>query len=148
QRDYGERLYRDGLDVITTVDLNWTNAAQQIVQQQLQRLNHPPVGTKTPANATNAALVAIDPFTGQVLTMLGSPDYCAGTLAGRVNAGLALRQRRSALKPFTRAAAMNPDLPEPWTAATMMLDVETPFITRRRESYAPSNFGLVEHGPV
>jgi membrane peptidoglycan carboxypeptidase len=30
----------------------------------------------------------------------------------------------------------------------MLLDVETPFITRRLQSYTPANFGLVEHGPV
>ena len=30
----------------------------------------------------------------------------------------------------------------------MILDVETPFITRKLESYTPANFGLVEHGPV
>jgi penicillin-binding protein 1C len=148
QRSYSERLYRDGLDVVTTVDLNWTNAAQQIVRQQLDRLNHPPPGTKVPAKANNAALVALDPFTGQVLTMLGSPDYFDEAIDGAVNAALALRQPGSALKPFTYAAAMNPDLPNAWTAATMMLDVETPFITRRLESYTPSNFGLVEHGPV
>src|SRR5690606_27357778 len=48
----------------------------------------------------------------------------------------------------TYAAAMDPARPEPWTAATMILDIETPFITRRLESYTPANFGLVEHGPV
>ncbi len=148
QRDYGERLYTDGLDVMTTVDLNWTNAAEEIVRQQLDRLNHPPQGTRVPANANNAALVAMDPFTGQVLTMLGSPDYFNESIDGAVNAALALRQPGSALKPFTYAAAMNPSRENPWTAATMMLDVETPFITRRLESYTPSNFGLVEHGPV
>ena len=148
QRDYGDSLYRDGLDVVTTVDLNWQNAAQQIVQQQLQNLNHPPPGARVPANANNAAVIAIDPFTGQVLTMLGSPDYFDETIDGAVNAVLASRQPGSALKPFTYAAAMNPNRPEPYTAATMMLDVETPFITRRLESYTPSNFGLVEHGPV
>lgn len=148
QRDYGERLYTDGLDVITTVDVNWTNAAEQIVQQQLDRLNHPPQGTRVPANANNAALVAMDPFTGQVLTMLGSPDYFNEAIDGAVNAALALRQPGSALKPFTYAAAMNPNRDKPWTAATMMLDVETPFITRKLESYTPANFGLVEHGPV
>lgn len=148
QRDYGEMLYRDGLDVITTVDLDWTNAAQEIVQQQLNWLNHPPPGTRIPANARNAALVAMDPFTGQVLTMLGSPDYFDEAIDGAVNATLALRQPGSALKPFTYAAAMNPSRPDPWTAATMILDIETPFVTRRLESYTPSNFGLVEHGPV
>ena len=148
QRDYGDILYKDGLDVVTTVDLNWTNAAQDIVRQQLDRLNHPPPGARVPANANNAALVALDPFTGQVLTMLGSPDYFDESIDGAVNAVLAHRQPGSALKPFTYAAAMNPDRPHPWTAATMILDVETPFITRKLESYTPSNFGLVEHGPV
>src|SRR5690606_12481059 len=37
---------------------------------------------------------------------------------------------------------------EPWTPATMVLDIGTPFVTRRLESYTPANFGLVEHGPV
>jgi len=30
----------------------------------------------------------------------------------------------------------------------MLLDVETPFVTRKLESYTPANFALVEHGPV
>lgn len=148
QRDYGDALYRDGLDVITTVDLDWTNAAQTIVQQQLDRLNHPPAGFGVPANANNAAVIAIDPFTGQVLTMLGSPDYFDESIDGAVNAALALRQPGSALKPFTYATAMNPARPDAWTPATMILDVETPFVTQKLESYTPSNFGLVEHGPV
>ena len=148
QRDYPELLYQQGLDVITTVDLNWQNIAQTIVQGQLAYLNNPPPGTRPPANARNAAVVALDPYTGQVLTMLGSPDYFDESIDGAVNAALALRQPGSALKPFTYAAAMNPNRPDPWTAATMVLDVHTPFVTRRLESYSPANFGLVEHGPV
>lgn len=148
ERRYPDLLYKEGLDVVTTVDLHWQEAAQQIVQTQLDYLNHPPRGTRVPANANNAAVLAMDPFTGQVLTMLGSPDYFDESIDGAVNAALALRQPGSALKPFTYAAAMNPNQPEPWTAATMILDVRTPFITRRLESYTPANFGLVEHGPV
>ena len=148
ERSYGEALYRDGLDVVTTVNLDWQNAAQAIVRRQLDYLNHPPAGARVPAEANNAALVALDPFTGQVLALLGSPDYFDETIDGAVNAALALRQPGSALKPFTYAAAMDPARPDPWTAATMVLDVKTPFITRRLESYTPANFGLVEHGPV
>ena len=148
ERDFSEGLYRDGLDVITTVDLDWQRAAERIVRRQLDGLNHPISTARVPANANNAALVAIDPLTGQVLTMLGSPDYFHEDIDGAVNAALALRQPGSTLKPFTYAAAMNPALDEPWTPATMILDVETPFITRRLESYTPANFGLVEHGPV
>jgi 1A family penicillin-binding protein len=148
ERDYGDALYHDGLDVVTTVDMHWQNIAQDIIQTQLEYLNHPPFGGRVPANANNAALVAMDPFSGQVLTMLGSPDYFDETIDGAVNAALAHRQPGSALKPFTYAAAMNPNLEHPWTAATMILDVQTPFITRKLESYSPANFGLVEHGPV
>jgi penicillin-binding protein 1C len=148
QRDYPEQVYHGGLEVTTTVDLNWQNAAQDIARQQLFNLNNPVTPGKVPANAHNAALIAMDPFTGQVLTMLGSPDYFDEAVDGNVNATLALRQPGSALKPFTYAAALNPAQPNPWTAATMLLDVETPFVTRKLESYTPANFGLVEHGPV
>lgn len=148
ERSYGDALYHTGLDVVTTVDLDWQNAAQDIVRRQLDYLNHPPPGARVPAEARNAALVALDPFSGQVLALLGSPDYFDETIDGAVNAALALRQPGSALKPFTYAAAMDPARPDPWTAATMILDVKTPFITRRLESYTPANFGLVEHGPV
>jgi penicillin-binding protein 1C len=148
ERQFPEQLYTRGLDVITTVDLNWQTRAEEIARSQLTFLNNPVQPGRVPANAHNAALVALDPFTGQVLTLLGSPDYFNESIDGAVNAALALRQPGSALKPFTYAAAMNPELSDPWTAATMVLDVETPFITRKLESYTPANFGLVEHGPV
>lgn len=148
ERDYGEALYRDGLEVTTTVDLDWQRAAQDIVQRQLYLLNHPVNPGRVPANANNAALVAIDPYTGQVLTMLGSPDYFDESIDGAVNAALANRQPGSALKPFTYAAAFDPTLANPWTPATLLMDVSTPFITRRLQSYTPANFALVEHGPV
>lgn len=148
ERAYPERLYRDGLDVVTTLDLNWQRTAEQVVTRQLDILNHPPVDSRPPANANNAALVALDPFNGQVLTMLGSPDYFDETIDGAVNATLAIRQPGSALKPFTYAAAMNPDRPNPWTAATMVMDVRTAFTTRRLENYLPANYGFAEHGPV
>lgn len=148
QRDYADHLYAGGLDVITTVDLNWQTNAETVVRQQLNALNHPTIAGKIPANANNAAVVALDPFTGQILTMLGSPDYFDDSIDGAVNAALALRQPGSALKPFTYAAAFDPNRADPWTPATLLLDVKTPFITRKLQSYTPANFGLVEHGPV
>lgn len=146
QRDYPEALYSEGLDVITTLDLSWQQTAEDIVTYQIGLLNSD--DDQVPANADNAALVALDPFTGQVLTMLGSPDYFDESIDGAVNATLALRQPGSTLKPFTYAAAMNPDTLAPYTAATVLLDIETPFVTSRLESYTPGNFALVEHGPV
>ncbi|MCU0514649.1 MAG: transglycosylase domain-containing protein [Anaerolineae bacterium] len=148
ERQFPDQLYGGGLDVVTTLDLTWQNEAQRIVRQQLDYLNHPPQGSRVPANARNAAVLAMDPFTGQILIMLGSPDYFDESIDGAVNATLALRQPGSALKPFVYALAMQPDGPDPYTAATMILDVQTPFVTRRLESYSPANYALVEHGPV
>jgi penicillin-binding protein 1C len=147
ERDYGEAMRTRGLVVTTTLDLDWQRAGETIIRRQLDALNHPPPG-RAPANAHNAALVALDPLTGQILTLIGSPDYFDESIDGAVNAALAPRQPGSALKPFTYAAAFDPTRPDPWTPATMVLDVETPFVTRRLESYTPANFGLVEHGPV
>ncbi len=147
EREYPQAFYGGGLDVTTTLDLDWQRTAQQIVRRQLAALNQPR-GQRQPANARNAALVALDPYTGHILAMLGSPDYFDEQIDGAVNAALALRQPGSALKPFTYAAAFDPTRADPWTPATMILDVETPFVTQRLESYTPANFALVEHGPV
>lgn len=148
ERDYPDLLYTRGLDVVTTLDLDWQREAERVVRRSLDYLNHPPPNTRLPANANNAALVALDPFNGQVLTMLGSPDYFDESIDGAVNAALALRQPGSALKPFTYAAAMDPTLDDPVTAATMLLDVRTGFVTRKLESYIPGNYGMAEHGIV
>jgi len=142
-----EVLRAGGLVVTTTLDLDWQRAAEQIAKRQLKLLNEPRPGDP-PHNAHNAALVALDPHTGQVLAMLGSPDYTDGAISGGVNMALSPRQPGSALKPFTYAAAFDPDQREPWTAATMILDVRTAFVTRQRLSYVPVNYDRAEHGPV
>ena len=147
ERNYGDYLLAGGLEVYTTLDYSWQQAAERITVRHLDWLNNPTDGTAS-KNARNAALVAIDPYTGQILAMLGSPDYFDESIDGNVNAALANRQPGSALKPFTYAVTFDPLRTEPWTPATMVLDVKTPFVTRRLESYTPSNFGLVEHGPV
>lgn len=147
ERNFGDELLLGGLDVYTTLDLNWQQAAERITTRHLDDLNDPTDGLPS-RNVRNAALVAMDPLTGEILTMLGSPDYFNESIDGNVNAALAPRQPGSALKPFTFAATFDPTHVSPWTPATMIMDVETPFITRRLESYTPANFGLVEHGPV
>ncbi|MBK9123258.1 MAG: transglycosylase domain-containing protein [Chloroflexi bacterium] len=145
---FPEQLYRDGLDVTTTIDLDWQREAERIARERLAQLNRADNPARPPANVDGAALVALDPRTGEVRVMLGSPDYFDDTRDGAVNAATALRQPGSALKPFTYAAAFDPGRSDPWTAASMVLDVETAFYTRKNELYVPANFGFVEHGPV
>ncbi|MEP7285055.1 MAG: penicillin-binding protein 1C [Chloroflexota bacterium] len=145
--DYPDALYQGGLEVTTTLDLDWQHAAEEIAQRHIGLLNHPPPGEE-PHNATDAALVALDPYTGQVRAMLGSVDYFDEKINGAVNLAISPRQPGSALKPFTYSLTFDPKQPDPWTPATMIMDVSTPFITQRLQSYTPNNYGLVEHGPV
>lgn len=145
ERDYP--IYEGGLEVTTTLDLDWQRAAESIARRHLADLNDPS-DNKPPHNARGAALVALDPATGQVLTMLGSVNFFDEESDGAVNMAVVPRQPGSTLKPFTYALTFDPIQPDPWTPATMILDVTTPFVTRRLESYTPSNYGLVEHGPV
>jgi penicillin-binding protein 1C len=147
EREHPDWLYGGGLEVTTTLDLDWQAAAETLARRHIYKLNHPGPG-EIAHNAHNAALVALDPHTGEVRALLGSVDYFDETISGAVNMAIAPRQPGSALKPFTYALAFDPTRPTPWTPATMILDVRTPFITQRLQSYTPSNYGLVDHGPV
>ncbi len=142
-----EEIYRQGLVVTTTLDVDWQNAAQDIVRRRLDELQHPGEGRPS-RNVNNAAVVALDPRTGEILAMLGSPDYFNLQISGAVNTTLALRQPGSSIKPITYAAAFDPRRDEPYTPATMILDVRTSFTTKEGEPYVPRNYDLRYHGPV
>ena len=142
-----EEIYREGLVVTTTLDLDWQSAAQEIVRRKLDELQHPGEG-KPPRNVNNAAVLALDPRTGEILTMLGSPDYFNLLISGAVNATLAQRQPGSSIKPITYAAAFDPGRDDPYTPATLILDVRTSFTTKEGDPYVPRNYDLRYHGPV
>ena len=59
-------------------------------------------------NVNNAALLALDPQTGEILAMVGSADYFDEQIGGAVNVSLSLRQPGSAIKPITYAVAFDP----------------------------------------
>jgi membrane peptidoglycan carboxypeptidase len=165
EQRYGPDVLYAGLIVTTTLDLDLTRLAQAVAQRRLKALAEDDSG---PAhNATDAALVALDPRTGQILVMLGSPDYFDTAISGAVNMAVAPRQPGSAMKPITYAAALSPEfchfLPSPrkrsgrggggegecpWSPATMLLDVRTAFVTKDGYSYVPMNYDRAFHGPV
>lgn len=142
EREYGETLYRQGLVVTTTLDLDWQRAAEAIARRHLARLKE----ERPASNVSDAALVALDPHTGEILAMLGSPDYFDARISGAINMVLAPRQPGSAIKPITYAAAFSGE--NPWTPATMILDVRTSFPTREGTPYVPENHDRRYHGPV
>jgi len=150
EQEFGlEALYQHGMIVTTTLNLDWQHTAETVVRNRLQQLQRPPLDTGQPArNVNNAAIVAMNPNTGEILTMLGSPDYFNPQIDGAVNATLALRQPGSAIKPITYAAAFDPTRPNPLTPGSTILDVRTSFPTQEGLPYVPVNYDRRYHGPV
>lgn len=136
-----------GVQVRTTLNLDWQGVAERAVQYQLELLKRSEDGLGH--NVNSAALVALDPYNGDILALVGSPDYFDAEHGGAINMALTPRQPGSALKPILYAAALDPQRPGgAWTAATMLLDVRTAFRTGEGAAYLPENYDLREHGPV
>jgi len=131
-----EALEQGGLRVYTSLDLDMQHIAEGIVQRHVASL--------TDHDVSNAALVALDPATGQILAMVGSADYFDEEIDGAVNMALAPRQPGSSIKPITYAAALS----RGYTAASPIPDVRTSFFTRKGELYTPDNYDARFHGPV
>ncbi len=136
-----QTIYRSGFTVYTTLDPGLQDAAQQIVAQQVAAL--------AGKNATNGALVAMRPATGEVLAMVGSVDFYNDDIDGQVNMALAPRQPGSSIKPLAYAAAFE----RGWTASTLLWDVPSGFPPSGnpddpRPLYEPVNYDGRFHGPV
>jgi 1A family penicillin-binding protein len=146
EEEYGaERVNRGGLQVVTTLDLDLQERAQTIVQRQLRELTRRSREEGAPDyNVHDAALVALDPATGQILAMVGSADYFDESIDGAVNVVMANRQPGSAIKPITYATAFARD----YTPATVLSDVPTTFLTKEEQPYEPQNYDRVWHGPI
>jgi penicillin-binding protein 1B len=130
--------------IYTTLDPELQRAAEAaigagmtFVEQQLRRKKG---GANIPAGEPQAALIALDPRTGEVKALAGGRDYASSQL----NRVVALRQPGSAFKPFVYAAALNTaldgDAPQIFTPASLLQDEPTSFFFRR-QVYSPSNFG-------
>ena len=143
---YGADVATQGLTVITTLDAELQHDAETIVSRYA-------LSNQSKFNASNASLVAIDPKTGQILSMVGSRDYFDPEIDGNFNATLSQRQPGSAFKPFVYAAALK----KGYTAKTAIFDVPTQFSTACAASdnynnvypcYAPANYDNKFRGPM
>ncbi len=114
---YGEdAVDTGGLKVITTLDYDMQQKAEDVITKFGPTLN-------TNFNASNTAMVAIDPKTGDILTMVGSRDYFDPTIDGNYNDALALRQPGSTFKPFVYSTLFE----KGYTPETILWDVPIQF---------------------
>ncbi len=134
---YTEReVETGGLKVITTLDYDKQLAAEAAVAAGIE--------TKSALYGfNNAALLSIDPKTGQILAMVGSADYHNEDIQGQVNVTQQPLQPGSSMKPLIYAAAWE----KGYTPNSILWDVNTLFSTETGP-YEPRNYDNGEHGYV
>lgn len=154
-KDYLEQKYgasvidNGGLKVTTTIDADLQARGEEFVKEGALK-------NEKDWNGKNAGLVAIDPKTGQILTMVGSRDYFDKTIDGNFNITTATRQPGSSFKPFIYATAFN----KGFTPETVLFDLPTEFQTtcdaygkafpghNQKDCYMPDDFDGKFRGPM
>ncbi len=135
-------IYRSGFTVHTTIDPNYQMQAEQAVRDQLAQMQG--------NNATNGAVIGMNPNTGEILAMVGSADFDDAAISGQVNMALTeTRQPGSAIKPLTYLGTFEKD----WNPATIIWDVPSAFPPSGKsydtaDPYVPVNYDGEFHGPV
>jgi len=130
ENKYSNQMVKQGgMKVYTTLDWNLQQIAEQVIKEGADK-------NKLTWNASNAALVAIDPKNGQILTMVGSKDYFDTKIDGQVNVALSPRQPGSSFKPFVYLTAFE----KGFTPETQLWDVNTNFDTADGKIYDPKNY--------
>jgi penicillin-binding protein 1C len=120
------------LKIISTLDYDLQKIAEKAVIDGAKR-------NKEKYGGSNAALMAIDPKTGEVLALVGSKDFFDESIDGQVNVPFRPRQPGSSFKPISYAALFELGYPD----KTIVFDVPTDF-----GNYKPQNFDKQFKGPV
>ena len=117
--------------IYTTIDLELQQLAEDALKHQLDRLDS--LYSKRSVKP-QAALVALDPKTGEVLAMVGGRNYAESQLNRATDAR---RQPGSTFKPFVYAAALEDGM----SPVKMFMDAPREFVYDRNKIYRPANYG-------
>jgi len=137
-------LYQEGLTAITTLDLTLQEAAEKAVADGLAQISEAEekAGRKKDGSQIQAALVALDVKSGEILAMVGSAGYYQSQYN---HATMARRQPGSAFKPFVYLAALEKGL----NPATTLMDSPVAFPRPGGPGlWKPENYTGKFYGPV
>src|SRR3989338_929695 len=137
EETYGQRQIEEGgLKVTTSLSVDMQALAEETVAQGVEERGNT-------YGFENASLVAMDPKTGHILSMVGSRGYFDPDIDGQVNTTIRPFQPGSSFKPIVYAAGFE----KGYTPNTVLWDVETHFPTSTGE-YTPFNYDKGQRGPV
>ncbi len=128
------------LDIYTTLDLNLQRHAQEAIREGIAKVDAVLARRKRgPRRVAQAALVAIDPRTGEILSFIGGRSYNQSQFNRAANAR---RQMGSTFKPFVYLAAFEKAANEGTgdiTPATIVFDEPTTW-NFDNQQWSPRNY--------
>ena len=138
ERQYGrDAMETGGWKIYTTLDWDMQQQAEKIVREGAEK--------NASRDASNAALTAIDPKTGEILAMVGSKDFFDTSIDGEVNVAIRPRQPGSSFKPIAYATAFN----KGFQPETLLTDKPINFgPDGSGKDYIPNNYNGQFHGIV
>jgi membrane peptidoglycan carboxypeptidase len=133
-----ELVYRGGLSVRTTLDIDLQHEAERALTEHLDTLEA--------YNANNGAVVAMLPGTSEIVVMVGSRDYYDDASSGQFNVATSERQPGSAFMPIVYASAFE----QGWSPAQVLLDYPVSYLTPGAPSpeFIPQNTTREHYGAV
>ncbi len=144
---YGGLLKRDAaVDIYTTLDVHLQRLAQEALVEGMAQVDKQLAARKRRGQA-QAALIAVDPRTGEILALVGGRAYSSSQYNRAI---LARRQPGSVFKPFVYLAAFESMAEEgraDLTPASIVVDEPTVFQDGDKE-YAPANYQDEYDGPI
>ena len=133
------------IDVYTTLDLHMQRLAQDVVRDGLTRVDE--LLSKRRRQRAQAALIAVDPRTGEVLALVGGRTYNQSQFNRAISAR---RQPGSAFKPFVYLSAFEQAVADgraDVTPATVVLDEPTSW-EFNQQTWTPGNYDGEFEGPI
>ncbi|HEU4370677.1 MAG TPA: PBP1A family penicillin-binding protein [Methylomirabilota bacterium] len=147
EQRFGDVRESAGTSVFTSLDLVLQRFAEAAVVRGLDRLETrwPRLARSEPVRRLQAALVALDPATGEIRALVGGRDY---QVSQYNRAALARRQPGSAFKPFVYLAALRPRRDAPGLTAASLIDDVPITLTVGRDTWSPRNYNDRYEGRV
>ncbi len=138
-----EKFYHTGYRYYTTLDPLLQSIAEESLTRGLEEIENRAIPAKEPLQA---ALVAVDPKTGELVAMVGGRNYAQTRFNRAVDAK---RQPGSAFKPFVLMAALSQSLAGKgkWTLSTL-ISGEPITLPTPEGPWTPSNFEDKQYGNI
>jgi len=126
---------KNAAEISTTIDLS--------LQKRLESMLNTTLRSLSDYHAAEGAIMVVNVKTGDILAMVGSPDYFNAE-DGQVNGCISLRQPGSSIKPFLYALALTSGM----SLIDFLPDTVIEFQLGDGTNFVPRNYGQKYHGPT